>query len=208
VLCVHVASDELGALTHDFCQNGFTISVNGCHLDQFNDAPPRVLRMARFSPSRLEYNRPLADQLTLQRPSLLIRQIGYSDLQHYSPLTACQKPPRSEALRPTTFYCSLTIPSSEICAYLSKRILRRWTGPVGPQPSTEFATATRPYKFDLPGITNAWRTSSRRTRKDMAVEKPNARGACELSQTLALTAFRVKDRGTEYREANDPETEI
>jgi hypothetical protein len=87
MFCVHVAGDELGALTHDFGQNGFAISVNGCHLDQFNDASPRVPSVARFSPSGLELNRPLADQVTLQRPPLLIGQIGYSDLQHYSPLT-------------------------------------------------------------------------------------------------------------------------
>jgi hypothetical protein len=43
-------------------------------------------------------SRPLANQLTLQRPPLLIGQVGDSDLQHYSPLTACQKPPTSEAL--------------------------------------------------------------------------------------------------------------
>jgi hypothetical protein len=88
MFCVHVAGDELGTLTHDFRQNGFASSVNGCHLDQFNDASPRVPCVARFSPSRLEFNRPLADQLTLQRPPLLIGQIGYSDPQHYSPLTA------------------------------------------------------------------------------------------------------------------------
>ena len=103
MFCVHVAGDELGALTHDFRQNGFAISVNGCHLAQFNDASPRVPCVAGFSPGRLQLNRPLADQLTLQRPPLLIGQIGYSDLQHYSPLTACQTPPTSEAARPTTF---------------------------------------------------------------------------------------------------------
>jgi hypothetical protein len=88
---VHVAGDEVGALTHDFRQNGFAISVNGCHLDQFNDASARVPCVARFYPRRLELNRPLPDQLTLQRPPLLIGQIGYSDLQHDSPFTACQK---------------------------------------------------------------------------------------------------------------------
>ncbi len=35
-----------------------------------------------------ELNRPLADQLTLQRASLLIGQIGFRDLQHYTPSTA------------------------------------------------------------------------------------------------------------------------
>src|SRR2546427_11254447 len=95
MFCVHVAGDELDALAHDFRQNGFAISVNGCHLDQLNDAPPRVPYVARFSPSRLELRRPLADQLTLQRPPLLIGQIGYCDLQHYSPSTARIR--RSEA---------------------------------------------------------------------------------------------------------------
>jgi hypothetical protein len=76
MLCVNVAGDELDALTHEFRQNGFSTSVNGCHLDQFNDAPPRVACVARFSPSRLKLSRPLADQLTLQRPPLLIRKVG------------------------------------------------------------------------------------------------------------------------------------
>jgi hypothetical protein len=65
MFCVHVAGDELDALTHDFRQNGFAISVNGYHLDQLNDAPPRVPCVARFFPTRLELRRPLADQLTL-----------------------------------------------------------------------------------------------------------------------------------------------
>ena len=91
MFCVHVAGDELGALTHDFRQNGFAISVNGCHLDQFNDASPRVPCVVRLSPSRFELGCPLADQLTLQRPPLLIRQIGYSDLQHYFPLIASNR---------------------------------------------------------------------------------------------------------------------
>ncbi len=30
MFCVPIAGDELGALTHDFRQNGFAISVNGC----------------------------------------------------------------------------------------------------------------------------------------------------------------------------------
>jgi hypothetical protein len=102
MLCVHVAGYELGTLAHDFRQNFFAISINRCHLDQVNDASPRVPSVARFSPGRQELNRPLADQLTLQRPPLLVGQIGYRDLQHYSPLTACQKRPTSEAARPTT----------------------------------------------------------------------------------------------------------
>jgi hypothetical protein len=83
---VHVASDELDPLTHDFRQNGFAISVNGCHLDQLNNAPPRIPDGARFCPTRLELRSPLAHQLTLQRPPLLMGQIGYRDLQHYSVL--------------------------------------------------------------------------------------------------------------------------
>src|SRR5258706_5538233 len=85
MFCVHVAGDDLAPLTHDFGQNGFAVSVNGYHLDQLNNAFPRVSYVARFSPSRLELSRPLTDQLTLQRPPLLIRQVGQSDLQHYSP---------------------------------------------------------------------------------------------------------------------------
>jgi hypothetical protein len=98
VFCVHVAGDKLGTLTHDFRQNSFAISVNRYHLDQLNDPSARVACVVRFSPSRLELSRPLANQLTLQRPPLLIGQIGDSDSQHYSPSTACQKPPTSEAL--------------------------------------------------------------------------------------------------------------
>jgi hypothetical protein len=61
MFCVHVSSDELDALTHHFRQNGFAISVNGCHLDQLNDAPPRVPRVARFHPTQLELRRPGTD---------------------------------------------------------------------------------------------------------------------------------------------------
>src|SRR6266851_4993311 len=103
MLCIHVAGDELDALTHDFRQNGFAVSVNGCHLDQINDAPPHVPYVASFSPSRLEFTRPLADQQTLQRPPLLIGQIGYSDLQHCSSSTACQKLPTAKGASLTTF---------------------------------------------------------------------------------------------------------
>jgi hypothetical protein len=98
MLCVYVAGDELGALAHDFRQDGLAISVNGAHVGQVNDAFPCVFCQARFSPSRLEFNRQSTDQQTLQMPPLLVGQIGFSDLQHYSPLTACQKPPTSEAL--------------------------------------------------------------------------------------------------------------
>jgi hypothetical protein len=59
--------------------------------------------VALFSPSQPQLSRPLPDQLTLQRPPLLIRQIGYSDLQHYRPSTACQKPPTSKAASPKNF---------------------------------------------------------------------------------------------------------
>jgi hypothetical protein len=66
MLGVHVARDELGTLAHDFRQNFFANSVNRCHVNQLNDASPRVPYVVRFSPSRLELSRPLADQLTLQ----------------------------------------------------------------------------------------------------------------------------------------------
>jgi hypothetical protein len=97
MLCVHVAGDELGTLTHDFRQYGFTISVNRCHLNQVNNAFPRIPCVVRFAPSRPKLSSPLADQLTLQRPPLLTGQIGYSDPEHCSPLPASQKPPTSEA---------------------------------------------------------------------------------------------------------------
>jgi hypothetical protein len=66
MLGVHISGDELGTLAHDVRQNFFAISVNRCHLNQLNDASPRVPYVVRFSPSRLELSRPLADQLTLQ----------------------------------------------------------------------------------------------------------------------------------------------
>jgi hypothetical protein len=98
MLRVYVAGDELSTLAHDFRQNGFAVSVDRYHLDQLNDGSPRVPGVVRFSPGRFELSCPLADQLTLQCPPLRIGQIGDSDLQHYSPLTVCQKPPTSEAL--------------------------------------------------------------------------------------------------------------
>ena len=48
MFCVHVAGDKLGALTHDFRQNGFAVSVNGCHFGQFNDALFRRFEDARL----------------------------------------------------------------------------------------------------------------------------------------------------------------
>jgi hypothetical protein len=97
MLCVHVAGDELGTLTHDFRQNFFAISVNRCHVNQVNEASPRVLYVVGFAPGRLELSRPLADQLTLQQPPLLRGRLGYSDPEHCSPSTASQKPPTFEA---------------------------------------------------------------------------------------------------------------
>jgi hypothetical protein len=82
MFCVHVAGCELGTLTHDFRQGGFTIAVNRYDFDQLNDESPFVSCAVRFSPSRPELIRPLADQLTLQGPPLPARKIGDSDLQH------------------------------------------------------------------------------------------------------------------------------
>jgi hypothetical protein len=82
MFCVHVGSNELGTLTHHFRQNGFALPVNRYHLNHFNDVPPRVACEMRFSPSRLQFIRPLVDQLTLQGPPLPVGQIGYSDFQH------------------------------------------------------------------------------------------------------------------------------
>jgi hypothetical protein len=50
MFCVHVAGDELGTLAHNFRQNFFAISVNRCHLNQLNDAFPRVPYVVRFFP--------------------------------------------------------------------------------------------------------------------------------------------------------------
>src|SRR6266849_783968 len=98
MFCVHVAGDELDALTHELRQNGFANSVNRCHVDQLNDAPPRIPYVARFSPSRLEFLRPLADQTTLQTPPLLSGQIGDGDLEHYFPFD-CRQNRRRDPLQ-------------------------------------------------------------------------------------------------------------
>jgi hypothetical protein len=82
MFCVHVGSNKLSTLTHHFRQNGFALPVNRYHLNHFNDVPPRVACEMRFSPSRLQLIRPLADQLTLQGPPLPVGQIGYSDFEH------------------------------------------------------------------------------------------------------------------------------
>jgi hypothetical protein len=82
MLCVYVAGDELGTLIHDLRQNSLSVSVNRCHIDQLNNAFSRVPCVTLFSPSRLELSRPLADQLPLQRPSLLIGRISYSYPEH------------------------------------------------------------------------------------------------------------------------------
>src|SRR5260370_3834226 len=87
---VHVPGYELGSVTQDFRQNGFAVAVNGRHFDQLNDAPPRVPCVARFSPARLELRRPLAHQPALQRPPLLIGQVGNGDLQQLLSLDAGQ----------------------------------------------------------------------------------------------------------------------
>src|SRR5258706_14948679 len=53
MFCIHIAGDELGTLTHDFRKNGFTIVVDGCDLDHFDNASPHIARLALLSPSRL-----------------------------------------------------------------------------------------------------------------------------------------------------------
>jgi hypothetical protein len=173
MLCVHVAGDEPGTLTHDFRQNFFAISVNQCHLDQLNDSSSRVPYVARFSPSRPELSRPLADQLTLQRPPLLLGQIGNRDLEHDSLLIACQKPPTSEAcvshnllaLSTIRFHSDLLGPNMRDLG------LRRWAGEIGSSTLTEFAVAidaspTVRYHTGLIFI------SINPTRENMAVEEP------------------------------------
>jgi hypothetical protein len=85
MFCVHVASYELRTLTQDFRQDGFTVAVNRYDFRQLNDESQFVSCAVRFSPSRPELIRPLADQLTLQGPPLPVRQFGDSDLQHQSP---------------------------------------------------------------------------------------------------------------------------
>jgi hypothetical protein len=71
VFCVHVAGNKLGTLARDLRQDGLSVSVYRYHLNQLYDAFSRVPCVARSSLSRLEFGRPLADQLTMQRPPLL-----------------------------------------------------------------------------------------------------------------------------------------
>src|SRR5258708_29878911 len=78
------------------------------------------------SPRRLELSRPLADQLTLQRPPLLIGQVGHSDLQHYLPSTAGQKLRRLK-LHPSIFW-TCAIGSS----HARNSLLLRCRIPTGP----------------------------------------------------------------------------
>jgi len=86
VLCVHVAGDEVDALTHEFRQNCFAISIDGCHFDKVHDALPQIPSLARLCPGRNQLIRPLAGQMTLERPPLLVGQFDHSDLEQYVPL--------------------------------------------------------------------------------------------------------------------------
>src|SRR2546430_14951816 len=81
---VYVAGDELSPVTHNFRQSFFAITVDRCHLGQFNDALAGFPRYSSFSPGRPELSCPLADQLTLQRPPLPLRRARHSDPQHCS----------------------------------------------------------------------------------------------------------------------------
>jgi hypothetical protein len=153
MFCIDVAGDELGAPIHDFRQNGFAIAINQYHLGQINCAPSRVSDAARFSPSQRKLRRPLAGQLPLQRPPLLVGQIGDSYLQHYSPSAAYQKLPTSEAASPQELLLLSTIPSSITCHGQSTSVARstdfyRWTGEIRWPATREFtaATAASPHK--------------------------------------------------------------
>src|SRR6266850_6340956 len=84
MFCVYVAGDELATVTHNFRQSFFAITVDRCHLGQFNDALVGFPRDLSFSPGRPELSCPLADQLTLQRPPLPFRRVRHSDPQHCS----------------------------------------------------------------------------------------------------------------------------
>src|SRR5260370_41608082 len=84
MFCVYVAGDELAPVTHNFRQSFFAITVDRCHLGQFNDALAGFPRYLSFSPGRPELSCQLADQLTLQRPPLPFRRARHSDPQHCS----------------------------------------------------------------------------------------------------------------------------
>jgi hypothetical protein len=61
LLRVETASDELGALTHDFRQSRFASLVNERHVVQINDASARVTFAASLSPGRPELGCPPTD---------------------------------------------------------------------------------------------------------------------------------------------------
>src|SRR5258708_27787178 len=84
MFCVYIAGDELAPATHNFRQSFFAITVDRCHLGQFNDALAGFPRYLSFSPCRPELSCPLADQLTLQRPPLTFRTVRHTDPQHSS----------------------------------------------------------------------------------------------------------------------------
>jgi hypothetical protein len=79
---IYAACNELWILTHDFLQNGFAILINERHVVQVNDALARITLVACISPGQPELSRPRPDQATLEKPSLLVGQIGDSDPQH------------------------------------------------------------------------------------------------------------------------------
>ncbi len=50
MFCVHIAGDDLGAVSHDFGQNGFAALVNECHVNEVYDASAPVAFAVLLSP--------------------------------------------------------------------------------------------------------------------------------------------------------------
>jgi hypothetical protein len=82
MFCVHIPGDELGALTHHFCQNGFPTSPDEGHVREFNNTPACIACAVKSFPGRAQLGRPITHQAALQGPSLLLGRFGDIDLQH------------------------------------------------------------------------------------------------------------------------------
>lgn len=82
MLCVHIAGNELGSLTHHFRQRPLAAAPDKCHVGKLHDASTSVALLPNLSPGRHQLSDPLVDQSTLQRPALLVGRVGDVDLEH------------------------------------------------------------------------------------------------------------------------------
>lgn len=65
MLRIHIAGNELGALTHHFRQNRFAAPTDERDVAKLNHTPRSVPVAANFIPCPPQFSRPLADQLAL-----------------------------------------------------------------------------------------------------------------------------------------------